>query len=155
MFFLNALLQFLTQEFTYMLRLLRSVALAPVLLVAMAVPIAAEGQSRPCKTASTLAQARVNALTGILTSTNPNYVAYAQTMGLGGLSTSDIVVESDSLVCVAVTDAVQAFTGTGAAPWNYLVLRAGSRFIALDPAGASSLVFSVSAAYNDVRMSLQ
>lgn len=138
-----------------MLRLRRSIGVAPVLLIAIAVPIAVQAQSRPCKTPSTRAQAHVNALTGTLTSTNPDYVEYAQVMGLGGLAASDIVVESDSVVCTAVTDAVQVFTGAGAAPWNYLVLRAGNRFIALDAEGVSFLVFSVSSAYDDVRMSLQ
>lgn len=127
-----------------------------LVLPALVIPIVADAQARPCAAVSPVAQQRIAALTGVLTSANADYVAYAQAMHITGVAPSDIVAETDPSVCTAVTDAIAAYLRGHAAISNYLVLRAGnSRFIALDPTGSVSFVYSVSASYDDVQVSLK
>jgi hypothetical protein len=114
-------------------------------------------QTRACPVPTTMGAQVADALISVLTSSRPSYVAYAQKMGLAGLAPGSIVPETDANVCTAVSDAIATdlHGSPKSALSNYLVLRAGQRFIALDPTGRVSLVYSVSSAYDDVRVSLK
>ena len=71
------------------------------------------------------------------------------------LESADIVAETREATCSDVATAVRRFTGWfPSTVYDYLVLHAGSRYIAMDPAGVSPLVFSMSAQFDDVRLSL-
>lgn len=114
-------------------------------------------QVRSCPAATTMGTQRANALVSVLTSSRPSYVAYAQKMGVSGVTPASIVVETDASICTAVSDAIATdlHGSPKSALSNYLVLRAGQRFIAIDPTGRMSLVYSVSTSYDDVRVSLK
>lgn len=114
-------------------------------------------QTRACPVATTMGAQHADALISVLTSSRPSYVAYAQKMGVAGLTPGSIVAETDANVCTAVSDAIATdlHGSPKSALSNYLVLRAGQRFIALDPTGRVSLVYSVSSSYDDVRVSLK
>jgi hypothetical protein len=118
-------------------------------------PESAGAQSRSCATATTLGATHADAVKAVLTSTNPDYIAYAQAMGVTGVTSADIVTETNPIVCSAVTDAIVARIGGGPATSNYLILRAGPRFVAMDPAGKASVLYFVSSNYDDVRISLR
>lgn len=112
-------------------------------------------QSRSCAVATTLGATHAAAVKAVLTSANPDYIAYAQAMGVTGVTSADIVTETNATVCTAVTDAIVARIGGGPATSNYLILRAGPRFVAMDPTGKASVLYFVSNAYDDVRISLR
>jgi hypothetical protein len=76
-------------------------------------------------------------------------------MGITGATAANVVAETDAAVCTAVTDAIIAKLHASPATSNYYVLRAGSRFIAMDPNGTASVLYSVSSTYDDVRISLK
>lgn len=114
----------------------------------------ASAQVRACATPTPLGTKNAEVVIGVLTSADSTYRAFARAMGVAGLSASDFVVVTDSTVCSAVTNAIVATRGK-TAYINYLVIHAGSRFLALDPAGRSSLLYSVDSAYGDLRTSLR
>jgi hypothetical protein len=131
-------------------RLFLSLALVGAASVVRAQPLA-----RPCATATTLAEKRVMVIRSVFTSTDTlnGYKRFARAMGVDSLSPSAIVAETDSAVCTAVSDAIAAHFGAGLPASNYLVLRAGTRFIALDPSGQATMLFTVDSLYHDVRVS--
>lgn len=108
----------------------------------------------PCPTASPLAEKEITILKIELTSSDSSHVAYQQAMGVADLSQADLIIETDGATCTAVTQAIQTYL-RGAPPTtsNYLVIRAGARYIALKPSGLSDDVFSVTTTFQDVRIS--
>lgn len=109
---------------------------------------------RPCaKVAPALAR-RIAALRERLAT--PAQAEYRASLGIAHqMAPGDIAPETGDAICDAVTDAVRRFTGaTGPATTNFLVLRAGSRYIAIDPRVSVSPLYSLSARFDDVRMSL-
>lgn len=74
-----------------------------------------------------------------------------------GLAQAAFVFETDAAVCTAVSDGIASHLhgGPKTARGNYLVIRAGNRYIALDPTGQMSTVYSVGQAFDDVRISLR
>lgn len=123
------------------------------LLAGLAHPALAGAQTRPCPTPAPLGTAHLAVITEVITSTKAHYMRYADSMGVGGLTAAHLVVEDDPAVCTAVTDAIQLFLKETAASSNFLVVRAGSRYLAIDPTGNSSTIFSVSSSYDNVRLS--
>ena len=121
----------------------------------LCLPCAAVAQSRVCATPTATGAKHAAAVKAVLTSTNPDYIAYAQAMGVTGVTASDIVTETSASVCTAVTDAIAARLHRSPPTSNYLILRAGPRFVAMDPAGEDSMLIFVSSVYDDIRVSLR
>lgn len=111
-------------------------------------------QARPCATPSALAQKRIDALRTALSAPNPGQTRWMNSVGLTPTAASDVVVETDSTVCTAVTDAVQAALGAEAATTNLVVVRAGSRYVALRADGVEGTLFTLTSSYGDVRASV-
>ncbi len=128
---------------------------AAALVTLVSTPSLAFGQARDCAAATALGAKHAAAVTDVLTSTGADNVAFAQAMGITGMTSGNVVPETDAAVCTAVTDAIIAQLRASPATSNYYVLRAGTRFIAMDPSGAASMLYSVSSTYDDVRISLK
>jgi hypothetical protein len=125
-------------------------AVASILLLAPGLG----AQERPCQAVVAPADKQVAAIRAVLTSTDDDDVAYAQALGVAGLTAADIVIETDPVRCTAVTNAIMKRIGAATPTTNLLVLRAGCRFLALNPTKASPwVVESVSATFDDVRFS--
>lgn len=120
---------------------------------ACAIPRLGRAQPNPCPPASALALKQVDALRSALTSSDSSAVYYAQVMGVAGLSQADLVIETNAAVCTAVTEAIQSYLRGDPPTSNYLVIRAGSRYIAIEPDGMSNSLYTVTNTYQDVRSS--
>ena len=107
----------------------------------------------PCPTASPLATRQVAALGTALTSADSSARYYAQAMGWAGLARTDLVIETDAAICTAVTRAIQRYVRGEPPTSNYLVIRAGARYIAIEPSGLSDAVITVTTRFQDVRLS--
>jgi len=93
--------------------------------------------------------------TVISTFTSRTYADYAKAMGAPtDLTAQEVAVETDPGVCTAVTNAIVQRNRGNTADANYLVLRARTRFLAIDPTGRASFIYSISRAYNDICVSL-
>lgn len=128
----------------------------PLIVAATAacvMPRLGRAQPIPCPTASPLATKQVAMLRTVLTSSDTASVHYAQIMGVAGLSQADLVIETDAAICTAVTEAIQSYVRGDPSPSNYLVIRAGSRYIAIKADGLSDSIFTVTTTFQDVRMS--
>ena len=109
--------------------------------------------SMPCPTASALATRQLGALGSALTAPDSSARYYAQAMGLAGVGPADLAIETDAAICTAVTRAIQTYLRGDSPTSNYLVIRAGARYIAIEPNGLSDTVITVTTAFQDVRVS--
>lgn len=125
------------------------VVLPALVLVGAAAPLAA--QSRPCATPSSLAAKQIATLRSALDATDSRSAKYVAALGLTGTSGADLTVETDVVVCTAVTDAIQAALQSAPAANNLVVLRAGSHYVALHPDGSEATLFVTTSSYGDVR----
>jgi hypothetical protein len=130
--------------------LLLTSALALTATMVSAHPLGA--QARACLSITPKAQEELTAFTSAITAPDPKSASYAQKLGLSGLTPASFVVETNDTVCTAVTDAVvHTYDPNMAVAGNLIVVRAGSRFVVLNPAGETLSKWSVSGTYDDVR----
>lgn len=144
----------LTMSFTHGMKLetlpSRIVVVAVAGFVILAPGLGA--QTHPCLAVTPPADEQVAILKSVLTSRDEENIACARGMGLGGVKAADIVVETDSVKCTAVTNAV--LSGSPLHASSLLIIRAGKRYVALDPSEASPwVVTSLSRKFGDIRVS--
>jgi hypothetical protein len=100
-----------------------------------------------CATTASGGMIRVEAVKEMLASRAAADVAMMTRLGLSGVDSNTVHVESDDRVCRRVAAAIEGAVHFAPDGVPFLVLRAGPRYVAFDPSGANRSFFLVDTAF--------
>ena len=125
------------------------------LLAAAVGPTLLAAQVLPCVPVTPIAVGQLTQFQTLAASTDSVDGSYRRTMGIDGVPPAEVMLETDSVVCSAVTNALRQRWHFGRVPRNPVVIRAGPRFLVLNPDYPFlGTLLSMTRDYRDFRMSM-
>ena len=89
----------------------------------------------PCRTSTTNGDMQIQAVKEMLTRSDSGSILLRNVLGLNGVDSSTVATITNSTICTSMTQAVDSALGVTPSTRAYLVIRAGPRYVAMEPDG--------------------